>query len=543
MKPRPKRPKARPRPGGKPPGKRFAARAKDPSEAANKAPAPQERRPSPSAKPGPKKNEGHRGRSHQGPSKPPRRDGARRPPVRATQGTLPPGAVLVGAPRPTPNRPTSPDALHVASVGTLSIAVVAAAELAERAVFDEHKRGDRAIASALRLRRDLAAPDHRFVAQAVFALLRWHGWVEPLQLPRIEERLLLSWILDATTIHPVCRHWAKLIARDPSRLVAVGDAPNWTARAEGLKRWVNGRAVNADPWRLFPDWIRMHLPLPPGGASPKTRALFLLDALQRRPLLWVRAQGRPPEEIWGELRDVGVTPWVHRQMTATARLEADCDLYHLETFKNGFLEIQDLASQTVGLVCDPDPGERWWDACAGAGGKALHLASLMNGRGVVVATDTSELRLKEAVRRARRSPFRNITTKVWDGKGVAGKAKSFDGVLVDAPCSAIGTWRRNPDARWTIDDQAVGRLAEIQLRLLRAAADGVKPGGNLVYSVCTITPTETTGIVRRFLEARPEFRLEPFTNPLNNEATDGQLLVWPQDADSDAMFVAKMTRG
>jgi 16S rRNA (cytosine967-C5)-methyltransferase len=208
----------------------------------------------------------------------------------------------------------------------------------------------------------------------------------------------------------------------------------------------------------------------------------------------------------------------------------------------GELEIQDLASQAVALACDPDPGERWWDACAGAGGKALHLAALMGGKGVVVATDTHPGRLKEAVRRARRSPFRNLTTKEWDGRHVAGKPRSFDGVLVDAPCSAIGTWRRNPDARWTLDRQAIPRLAELQGDLLRAASSGVKPGGTLVYSVCTLTPTETVVVVRNFLDAHPEFQLDPFPHPLNESPTDGTLLIWPQDADTDAMFVARMVR-
>jgi 16S rRNA (cytosine967-C5)-methyltransferase len=206
------------------------------------------------------------------------------------------------------------------------------------------------------------------------------------------------------------------------------------------------------------------------------------------------------------------------------------------------LEIQDLASQAVGLVCDPDPGERWWDACAGAGGKALHLASLMGGKGLVVATDVQARRLKETVRRARRSPFRNITTKEWDGRHVAGKARSFDGVLVDAPCSAIGTWRRNPDARWSLESQAIARLGELQVELLHAASAGVKPGGTLVYSVCTLTPAETTGVVQNFLAAHPGFQLDPFPHPLGDGTTDGTLLIWPQDQDTDAMFIARMVR-
>jgi 16S rRNA (cytosine967-C5)-methyltransferase len=166
----------------------------------------------------------------------------------------------------------------------------------------------------------------------------------------------------------------------------------------------------------------------------------------------------------------------------------------------------------------------------------------MKGKGLVVATDVNAARLKELVRRARRSPFRNITTKPWDGRYVAGKARSFDGVLVDAPCSAIGTWRRNPDARWSIDRQAIPRLAELQGQLLHAASAGVRPGGALVYSVCTPTPPETTGVVRSFLEGHPEFHLDPFTHPLTDVRSEGSVLVWPQDADTDAMFIARMIR-
>ena len=166
----------------------------------------------------------------------------------------------------------------------------------------------------------------------------------------------------------------------------------------------------------------------------------------------------------------------------------------------------------------------------------------MEGKGLVVATDVHEPKLKEAARRARRSPFRNLTTKPWDGRHVAGKPASFDGVLVDAPCSAIGTWRRNPDARWTIDRQAIPRLAELQGQILHAAAPGVRPGGTLVYSVCTLTPAETHGRRPRLPRGPSRFRLDPFPHPLDGSPTDGTLLIWPQDADTDAMFIARMVR-
>jgi 16S rRNA (cytosine967-C5)-methyltransferase len=388
----------------------------------------------------------------------------------------------------------------------------------------------------------LAIPDHRFISEATFALLRWRGWIGPLRLATREERMLLAWMLDASQIHPACRVWARVCGRDPARLVPLGDAPHWTARAQGLKRWLEGRPVTADPWRLFPDWLREHLPLPPGGAPPKAKYLELLHALQTRPPLWVRAQGPDAKVVWDELTEGGAKPWIHRRVVRAAKLGPESDVHHLPAFVRGDLEIQDLASQAVGLACDPDPGERWWDCCAGSGGKSLHLAALMGGKGVVVATDVNPRRLKETVRRARRSPFRNVTTKEWDGHHVAGKSRSFDGVLVDAPCSAIGTWRRNPDARWSLEREAIPRLAETQAKLLRVASAGVRPGGTLVYSVCTLTPSETTGVVRSFLETHADFELEPFPHPLIETRTDGTVLIWPQDADTDAMFVARMIR-
>ncbi|WP_159452328.1 hypothetical protein [Singulisphaera sp. GP187] len=479
--------------------------------------------------PGPARGKGRSNRSNDrgpapGPSRPPHEAG----PLRGrTDRPHQIGAALHDVP-------------HIASIDTLAQAAILIATRVEREVWRDRKRADRLLGALLRPRRDLAPPDHRFISQCAFALLRWGGWLEPLGLVQPEERLLYAWLLDSPTVHPACRVWARNLRRDPARLVALGDAPNWTTRSEGFKRLLDGRAVTADPWRLFPPWLRENLPLPPGGGSPKTRFVEFLLALQKRPSLWVRVQGADESAIWSELTASGIKPWIHRRLTVSAKLDADSDVHHLPAFTRGQLEIQDLASQAVGLVCDPDPGERWWDACAGAGGKSLHLASLMKGKGLVVATDVNAARLKEAIRRARRSPFRNLTTKAWDGRYVPGKAKSFDGVLVDAPCSAIGTWRRNPDARWSIDRQAITRLAETQAHLLHIASGGVRPGGTLVYSVCTVTPAETTEVVRNFLQSHPQFKLDPFPHPLMETTTNGMTLIWPQDADTDAMFIARM---
>ena len=113
-------------------------------------------------------------------------------------------------------------------------------------------------------------PRDRFWMDAAWRPSRRWGWIEPLHMNRVEEQLLLAWLLDSVEVGAVAKVWAA-IGRHPDRLVPVGDAPNWTGRAEGLKRWTEGRAVNADPWRLFPAWLRDQLPVPPGDATPKMR--------------------------------------------------------------------------------------------------------------------------------------------------------------------------------------------------------------------------------------------------------------------------------
>jgi len=468
-------------------------------------------------------------------------------PPRPRPAGLPSGGPRAYAGKPVgrfspPREADFDDSVRVAPPEVLAEAASSVAAVVEPAVLNDGLRADKLIAEALKKRRDLAAPDHRFVAQAVFALFRWRGWVEPLGDRPLGERLMLSCLLDSPTVPAACRVWARQAGKDPSSLSALGGAPTWAAKSESFRRLVGYETAVADPWRLFPAWLRDHLPTPPGEGTPKAKFMAFLQAMQARPPLWVRIQGVEPEKLWAELKALSVRPLIYRKLGTAAKIAEEVDVYHLPPFERGQMEIQDLASQAVALACDPDPGDRWWDCCAGAGGKALHLSALMQGKGLVVATDVQESKLKEVVRRARKSPFRNLTTKPWDGKHVVGKASSYDGVLVDAPCTGIGTWRRNPEARWTLDRDAVGRLSGQQAQILRVAAGGVKVGGTLVYAVCTITPAETTGVVDGFLAAHPHFRPEPFPHPLTGARTEGTATIWPMDADTDGMFIARMVR-
>jgi len=410
------------------------------------------------------------------------------------------------------------------------------------AVFSEHRRLVPALSSALLGRGKITNKDRSWMLRSIGALLRWWGWIEPLHLRQIEEQLLLAWLLDSSELSAMARVWAGRVGRPPDGLYSVGDAPGWTARAEGLKRWVAGRPVNADPWRLFPEWMREQLPVPPGDATPKARRLDFLGTLQSHPPLWVAVRGKEEKTVWNELRDAGLKPWVHRRIATAAKLPADTDLSQTKAFQSGQLVTQDLASQAVGIVCDPDAGERWWDLRGENGLHALQLAALMAGKGLVVSTFDNDRRRRETAIRLRGFAFHNITTRIWDGKRAAGKAASFDGVLVDAVCSGIGSWRRHPDARWIISAGQIPELAAYQLQCLDVASTRVRPGGTLVYTVLTVTRSETIGVVNTFLESHPDFKLDPFPNPLDDTTTVGTIQLWPQTHDADACFIARMVR-
>jgi len=188
-------------------------------------------------------------------------------------------------------------------------------------------------------------------------------------------------------------------------------------------------------------------------------------------------------------------------------------VYELAAYRQGVCEIQDRASQEIGDAVGVRPGQIVWDCCAGAGGKSLQLAAVMGGRGEVLATDLYDNKLQDLRKRAARANLTNIRTVVWDGLtlpdfGDAATAQGgFDRVLVDAPCSGSGTWRRNVDGRLRFETGPIANLAQVQQQLLALAAKAVRPGGQLVYATCSWLPQENEAVVAAFSAAHPRWRL------------------------------------
>jgi 16S rRNA (cytosine967-C5)-methyltransferase len=376
------------------------------------------------------------------------------------------------------------------------------------AAISADQRADTALRLYFEAHRYLQPPLKRAISHAVFVYFRWLSWLDP-KSPA-QKRLA-----HALTLH-------ERFTADPKSIKAE------TLGALAVPRWL------ASEMELSPEYLRQ---------------------LQRDPALWIRARPGKAEALAKSLFACERTPLARDAL----RFTGTQDLFRTEQFTSGEFEIQDLASQLVGLACGPKPGETWWDTCAGEGGKTLHLADLMANKGLIWATDRHPKRLETLKRRAGRAKLFNYRTALWDGSPKLPTKTKFDGILVDAPCSGVGTWQRNPHARWATSPEDVRELAATQRALLDAVAGSLKPGGRLVYSVCTLTRSETTATAEAFTAAHPELEPVPVLAEIRNQLSDfssqaqppqtsdlspltSGVFLWPQDINANGMFIAAWKR-
>jgi 16S rRNA (cytosine967-C5)-methyltransferase len=216
-----------------------------------------------------------------------------------------------------------------------------------------------------------------------------------------------------------------------------------------------------------------------------------------------------------------------------------------DAYRNGLIEIQDAGSQLACVAVGAQPGEQIVDLCAGAGGKALALAAAMQNRGMLVACDTDRARLSRLAPRAERAGATVVETVLLDPRREAGALADWggraDAVLVDAPCSGTGTWRRNPEARWRLSEAQLARYVALQARLLDVAAGLVRSGGRLVYVTCSLLDCEGADQAEAFLARHPGWRAEPPLLPAGIARGPGMRLT-PAHDGTDGFFIARLTR-
>ncbi len=390
------------------------------------------------------------------------------------------------------------------------------------ALVSPHNSVDAVLRHELAPRRDLAPAERGETVRAVAAYFRWLNWLDPKESPQ-------------------------------RRLEA---AVEWQARFDANAAAVKPEALSA---RAVPAWL---------SAEMDSMPIAWLKELQCEPVLWIRVRRQFVSSLPGALGDcvaatrvagpAGSGPGPATLANTAFRYTGMRDLYLTDEFQRGQFEIQDLASQLVGHACDPQPGETWWDACAGEGGKTLHLADLMQNKGLIWASDRSVRRLDVLKQRAARAGMFNYRAIAWTGGAQPPTRTRFDGILVDAPCSGVGTWQRHPHARWTASPADVPELAAVQRRLLEHVVGALKPGGRLVYSVCTLTRAETNGVVAELSANHPELEPVPVfpaadvpppqsgvqpagtapARPLAAACPPAPIQLWSQDLKANGMFIA-----
>ncbi len=419
------------------------------------------------------------------------------------------------------------------------------------AVRHDGRLADRALDYTLRREKHLYSQERRAVAERVYSLLRRQRLVDFLAEAKVKGfealvssrkdliRFAISRVLDGEEVSAVLQAQS-MPGSEGTWLRTLNHARAKLAEKTALERL----AIEAS----VPDFLAQKLLTEMG-----TEAHALGEAMNVRGPLTARINPLKGtrEEVTRllEAEEVTVSPTPLSPFGLI--LETRTNVYSLKTFKDGFFEVQDEGSQLLGMLVDAPP-RKVVDACAGAGGKALQLAAQMKNRGEIYALDVDARRLEDLKQRARRAGIHNVRIQtIAQGPESLEQLTALHGqaerVLVDAPCSGSGTYRRKPDARYRLTESLLAEHVEKQRVLTDRFSKLVKPGGRLIYGTCSLLREENEQIVEHFLSTHADFSLVPVTpwlgEALAEQTTrDGMLRLYPHRHGTDGFFGAVLTR-
>jgi 16S rRNA (cytosine967-C5)-methyltransferase len=370
------------------------------------------------------------------------------------------------------------------------------------------------VQALLAAHREFGSRDRRLYRELIYTTLRYLPWVEPL----LETD-------PAAAVGLVAFHAAETKATHAFRAAIAGEPP-----------------PAADRTTLLPAWFQAHCPelfFPPE-----------LDAQLRRAPLWLRLQTNALGEA-AVTAEFATRGWPLRSTAALAgalEVLAEADVTRSDSYQQGLIEVQDLGSQMLLPAAGIAPGGRWLDACAGAGGKTLQLARLLGAGGQIDACDIRPAALAELERRVARARSGAAPAARDEGwapisvRHALPPPAEYDGVLVDAPCSGSGTWRRAPHLKWVTTAADITRAAATQRRLLEQFSHQVKPGGVLIYATCSLSREENEAVVAHFLGARADFQPQPLAARFGFAERGNGLTIMPSRHNTDGFFVAALRR-
>lgn len=354
-------------------------------------------------------------------------------------------------------------------------------------IFNDEEYADKVIQKLLKRDKRWGSRDRAFVAETTYDIVRWkrlYAEIANVKAPYDRDNL---WRLFAV--------WATLKGIK---------LPDWKYFVGTPTRKIKGRFDELSKSRVYresvPDWIDA-IGVKELGENIWTKELAVQNK-QADVVLRVNTLKTNKSQLIDNLNDEQIEAESINGYPDALKLIERANVFKTEVFKKGAFEVQDASSQLVARFLDVKPGMKVVDTCAGAGGKTLHIAALMENKGQIVAMDIYESKLKKLKIRAKRNGVHNIDLKVLDStKPIKKLYEKADRVLIDAPCSGLGVLRRNPDSKWKLKPEFIEEIKKVQKEVLQKYASMVKPGGKLVYATCSILPSENEKQIETFLKS------------------------------------------
>ncbi|UOE40356.1 methyltransferase domain-containing protein [Chryseobacterium suipulveris] len=371
--------------------------------------------------------------------------------------------------------------------------------------FEKNKYADKVIERLLKSHKKWGSQDRAVVSEIFYNIIRWKRRLEYYMGEGVKPgniyKLILAYLLWSKTHYKKFEEFEGIKIADILTKLKKGTVPT--------------KAIEYS----IPDWLAETLEKELGKNWEKE-----MDALNEQAPTILRANTlkTTPKHLVEELKEENVQSFQIRNYPDAVQLEEKKNVFLTSAFKEGLFEVQDASSQKIGEFLDVKEGMRVVDACAGAGGKTLHLAALMKNKGQIIALDIFEWKLAELKRRAKRAGAHNIETRfIEDNKVIKRLHEKADRLLIDAPCSGLGVLKRNPDSKWKIDQDFIDRIKGEQQQILQDYSKMLKKGGKMIYATCSILPSENNKQVEVFLKNNPEFQLVKDQKIMPSEGFDG----------------------
>lgn len=354
-------------------------------------------------------------------------------------------------------------------------------------IFNEDGYADKVVARTLKRDKRWGSKDRKFVAETIYEIVRWkrlYAEIAEVKEPFSRDN---AWRLFAV--------WAIL------RGIKL---PDWKYFENTPVRRIKGRFDELSKIRKFkesiPDWMD-EIGVKELGEAKWTKEIAAQNK-QAEVILRVNTLKTTKEKLRAILMDSDIETEFLKDYNDALVLKERANVFMTQAFKDGLFEVQDASSQLVAYYLDVEPGMRVVDTCAGAGGKTLHLASLMQNKGQIIAMDIYESKLKQLKIRAKRDGVHNVEFRVIDStKAIKKLHEKADRVLIDAPCSGLGVLKRNPDSKWKLQPEFVENIKQTQQEILQSYSKIVKPGGKMVYATCSVLPSENQEQIKLFLNS------------------------------------------